>query len=273
MTAFHPTPSFTPFAPSLCLLRAIFFALCLLSSAAFAQVTPLPNAHAHNDYEHEKPLLDALSRGFTSIEADIYLIDGELYVAHNFPRPENRRTLKELYLEPLRKRIAENGGVYAGAAPVFLMVDIKSEAEATYQALKKQLVAYADLLNYPQHPGPVTVILSGNRATGTVHNDPARRVGIDGRPSDLEKDYAADFMPLISDNYANVLRWRGEGEIPEAELNRLKSLTERAHARGMKVRLWASPENEAVWKVLRGAGADLISTDQLERLRLFLGNQ
>ena len=26
---------------------------------AFAQ-TPLPNAHAHNDYEHTRPLLDAL---------------------------------------------------------------------------------------------------------------------------------------------------------------------------------------------------------------------
>ena len=255
-------------------LRAIFFA-CLLSSAAFAQVRPLPNAHAHNDYEHEKPLLDALSRGFTSVEADIYLIDGELYVAHDFPRPENRRTLKELYLEPLRRRIAENGGVvYAGeSTPVFLMIDVKSEAEATYQALKNQLAGYADLLNYPRHPGPVTVILSGNRATETVRNDPARRVGIDGRPADLEKKYVADLMPLISDNYANVLGWRGEGKIPRAERRRLKSLTKQAHTRGMKVRLWASPENEAVWKVLRKAGADLISTDQLERLCHFFNGQ
>ncbi|MEU9588105.1 hypothetical protein AB0D70_32420, partial [Streptomyces werraensis] len=45
------------------------------ASAAGAQ--PLPRAHAHNDYEHDRPLLDALDHGFTSVEADIYLVDGE----------------------------------------------------------------------------------------------------------------------------------------------------------------------------------------------------
>lgn len=30
-------------------------------------VEPLPQAHAHNDYEHPRPLHDALSHGFTSM--------------------------------------------------------------------------------------------------------------------------------------------------------------------------------------------------------------
>lgn len=33
-------------------------------------VIPLARAHAHNDYVHTRPLLDALEHGFTSIEAD-----------------------------------------------------------------------------------------------------------------------------------------------------------------------------------------------------------
>ena len=37
--------------------------------------TPLPRAHAHNDYEHPRPLLDALSHGFCSVEADVHLVD------------------------------------------------------------------------------------------------------------------------------------------------------------------------------------------------------
>jgi hypothetical protein len=34
--------------------------------ASATAVEPLPRAHAHNDYEHERPLLDALDHGFTS---------------------------------------------------------------------------------------------------------------------------------------------------------------------------------------------------------------
>ncbi len=273
-----PTPtrlSFACFAASLRSLREIFFVLTFsyLPATILAQaITPLPNAHAHNDYEHPKPLLDALSQGFTSIEADVHLIDGNLFVSHDRPGPDNRKTLKELYLEPLRQRVEENKGkVYPDyALPVFLMIDVKTEAEATYQALKKQLTEYADLLNYPGHPGAITVVLSGNRAIATVQADAARMVGIDGRPADLGKNYPADLMPLISDNYANVVKWREQGAIPEAELNQLRTITEKAHAQGKKVRLWASPEKETTWEVLLRSGADLISTDQLEAVKVFL---
>lgn len=42
---------------------------------------PLRHAHAHNDL-HERPLLDALEHGFASVEADVYLVDGQLLVGH-----------------------------------------------------------------------------------------------------------------------------------------------------------------------------------------------
>ena len=66
-------------------------ALSLLSSPVHAQVpdkptvsvTPLANAHSHNDYEHDRPLLDALDHGFKSIEADIFLFEGQLLVTHD----------------------------------------------------------------------------------------------------------------------------------------------------------------------------------------------
>src|SRR5436190_12307328 len=34
------------------------------------QPKPLPQLHAHNDYEHKRPLFDALDHGFCSVEAD-----------------------------------------------------------------------------------------------------------------------------------------------------------------------------------------------------------
>jgi len=46
-------------------------------------VQALRGAHAHNDYQHERPLLDALAHGFQSVEADVFLVEGKLLVALN----------------------------------------------------------------------------------------------------------------------------------------------------------------------------------------------
>ncbi|WP_317193247.1 hypothetical protein [Mucilaginibacter segetis] len=43
-----------------------------------------------------------------------------------------------------------------------------------------------------------------------------------------------------------------------------------AHKFGKRVRLWASPENTAVWKELLSCGVDLINTDKLAELKKFL---
>ncbi len=88
------------------------------SSAQSASPTPqalgLERAHAHNDYEHDRPLYDALDHRFKSVEADIWLVDGELVVAHDaedVPQAaEQGRTLRSLYLEPLRLRVKQNRG-------------------------------------------------------------------------------------------------------------------------------------------------------------------
>ena len=118
-----------------------FLLFTLLPYGLFAQI-PLKNAHAHNDYEHDQPLLNALSHGFTSVEADVHLAHNELYVVHD--APENwsyTPTLEELYLIPLQQRIQENNGrVYPGYNEFFyLMIDFKTDADQTYVKLKEIL--------------------------------------------------------------------------------------------------------------------------------------
>ena len=54
---------------------------------------PLGQAHAHNDYYHKRPLVDALSHGFCSVEADVFLKNGKLLVGHfQFELRENGRS-------------------------------------------------------------------------------------------------------------------------------------------------------------------------------------
>ena len=106
----------------------------------------MPHAHAHNDYAHRRPLLDALAHGFTSVEADVFLVDGKLLVAHTAAELKPDRTLESLYLDPLRARVRANGGrVYRDGPPFWLLIDVKTEANATYAALHDVLAKYADL--------------------------------------------------------------------------------------------------------------------------------
>lgn len=239
-----------------------------------ASVVPLPNAHAHNDYEQSRPLWDALDNGFTSVEADVHLINDTLYVAHNRPTFKNpAATLENLYLKPLAERVQQHGGKslagYTG--PFYLMIDAKTQADSTYRALSAVLQRYSSLLITAKNKsGVITIVLSGNRPVQTVANDKRRLLALDGRPSDVGKRYSQTVMPIISDAYYNQLSWRGKGDIPTEQFQKLRQLTTQIHREGKKLRLWASPEDPLVWAKLREAGVDFLSTDQLELVRDFL---
>lgn len=249
----------------------------LQTPLAKADVVPLPNAHAHNDYEQSRPLWDALDQGFTSVEADVYLINDSLFVAHERPTFNNpAHTLENLYLKPLTERINQNNQqVYAGyKGPFYLMIDFKTEAESTYKALEKLLQKYSGILtSYKGNnakAGAVNVFISGNRPIETLKKSKERLAAFDGRPADLGKKISRELMPVVSDNYSNHLTWRGKGEMPDEQFQKLSQLVQKVHAEGKKLRLWACPEDPAVWKKLREAGADFLSTDQLELVREFL---
>lgn len=236
---------------------------------------PCRQAHAHNDYLHPRPLLDALDKGFCSVEADIFLVEGKLLVAHSALELSPDRTLTSLYLDPLRERVGRNGGsVYGDGKPITLLIDLKSDGQSTFLALNKLLSEYADVFSWNEngerHPGAVNAIVSGNRPIDTITAASPRFAGIDGRLSDLASDVPADLMPLISDNWTSHFKWRGTSEISAEELAKLKQTIAQIHAKGRLVRFWATPDNPAVWKVLRDAGADMINTDDLVGLSRFL---
>lgn len=239
-------------------------------------VVPRRQAHAHNDYLHPRPLLDALDQGFCSVEADVFLVDGKLLVAHSFIELSPERTLESLYLAPLRERVKQNGGsVFGDAKPITLLIDLKSDGESTFLALNHLLSEYKDVFssseNGETHPGAVNAIVSGNRPIEMITAASPRYVGIDGRLSDLDSEMAADLMPLVSDNWNSHFKWRGTGEISEQELAKLNDAVSRIHAKGRAVRFWATPDNPSVWRVLRESGVDMINTDDLAGLSRFLG--
>jgi hypothetical protein len=259
-------------------MKKLVILVLLISCQSIERVTPLPNAHAHNDYEHERPLFEALDNGFTSVEADVHLIDGELYVTHDHPENLTQaKTLQELYLDPLMKRVEDNGGsVYLKYDEYFyLMIDVKTEALPTYLVLKEVLREYEAILSQvvkgmEQKHKPVKIFISGNRAINQMLNAEPKLMALDGRPDDLGKNIEPFDMPVVSQNYNKYMTWSGEGEVDAVEKKNLLSFIDNAHQENKKVRLWGTPDREEVWKYLDDCGVDLINTDRLSDLRNFL---
>lgn len=234
-----------------------------------------PVAHAHNDYEHARPLVEALENGFLSVEADIYLVNGALLVAHDLKDTRPERTLESLYLDPLAERARANGGwVNESRQTLILLVDVKSEAETTFRALHAVLSRYADILTTFAEgrltARAVTVVISGNRSFAITAAQEPRYASLDGRIADLEGKESSELMPIISAHWRSQFTWAGEGEIPPVELKKLSQLVERTRAQGKQLRFWATPDLPAVWKELRTAGVPIIGTDDLTGLSRFL---
>jgi hypothetical protein len=259
------------------LVSAVIIAHIIYNTCAFSQSPPLPNAFAHNDYWHQRPLYDALENGYTNIEADVFLRRGDLVVAHINPYFKAHRKLEELYLKPLLHRVARNNGmIYLNyPVPITLLIDIKSDANETYKALKQLLEKYRSILtsynNGVVTPRAVTIVLSGNKPYDMVKSESSRFVFID---KDLREetttDLNANVYTMASCKYSKLIKWNGYGSFPKSQKENLIHYVKLAHSRGEKVRLWASPDNATVWNELLKCGVDLINTNQLVALKKFL---
>jgi hypothetical protein len=265
---------------ALAALAAAGAMLLVATPATATGAQPLPRAHAHNDYEHDRPLLDALDHGFASVEADVYLVDGELRVGHDPEDLVAGRTLQSLYLDPLARRVrAGHGHVYPRSRQQLqLLVDIKNNGVATYTEIDRVLRAYRTMLTTfhkgKVKAGAVTVVISGDRPRELMASQDRRYAFYDGRMSDLGQG-GASLIPLISDNWTNHFSWLGQGEMPEAERAKLREIVATAHRDGQRVRFWATPDTagaarDAIWRELVAADVDHLNTDDLAGLQRFL---
>jgi hypothetical protein len=248
------------------------------SAPSSSSPVPLPRAHAHNDYLHKRPLFEALEQGFASVEADVFLRGEELLVAHTVFELRQERTLKSLYLNPLKEWIRNhNGQIDANGSRLWLLIDIKSDAEATYRVIHQQLEEYADMVSTVREgeftARPVTVVISGNRPVEFMRQQPFRLAGIDGRPEDLDSSDPDHLIPWISTDWKSHFKWRGVGPFPAEEQDRLREFVSRCERRGRKLRFWGAPDKPMVWRTLWESKVSLLGTDDLEGLARFQREQ
>jgi hypothetical protein len=251
--------------------------LTVVINLVSAQPQIIEQGYAHNDYLQKRPLFDALENGYVNIEADIFLRDGKLIIAHWFPYLKNNRTLEDMYLFPLKKYVQQNHNSLTNLNPITLLIDIKSSPEETYAALRKLLERYSDILSSYENgifrQGLLNVVITGRKPVAIIKQESKRLVMLDDFLDAPSNDPNYNLYAMASCKYSHVLKWRGKGKMPLREKLKLQELVAMAHLQGKKARLWASPENDQVWQQLLNCGVDYINTDRLSELKAFLLTQ
>ena len=229
---------------------------------------PLAQAHAHNDYEQPVPFFAAYDAQVGSIEADVFLQNGALYVAHDPEDIRPDRTLEALYLKPLQKKIQQNNGTpYSQPeTKLQLLIDLKTDGKATLPVLVKTLEKYPGISKNPA----VQVVISGNRPAPAAWSQYPDFIYFDGRPAETYTPQQLARIALFSDSFRNYTQWKGEGPIAQKEQDKIEQLVDSVHQMNRKFRFWATPDNERSWQTLMQLGVDYIGTDDVAGLTSFL---
>ena len=237
-------------------MKKIF--LLLLSVSALAQ-SPLKKAHAHNDYEHERPFFEAFQLGFGSIEADVYAVNGELLVGHERSQLTLNRNLKDLYVDPIIRILKSNkeGNFHQ------LLIDSKTSSDSTLPLVIALLKPHAEII---QQKG-FRIVISGNRPKPSQYIESPAWITFDGRS---DERFPTNKVVLESESMIKFGFWNGQGPIPGLLKEKLKNYVDQVHANGRKVRLWATPDSLLGYQALLDIGVDYIGTDKLSLLADYL---
>lgn len=239
---------------------------------------PIP-AYAHNDYENDRPLLDALALGYRGVEADVHLVDGRLLVAHDRLAVTEDRTLEALYLRPLTARVARCGSILGDGVPLLLNVEIKTGEARAYRALRRVLAAHRELLvrvvDGRVLPGPVQVVLVGwQPPREALEREAERLVAVQWvvtGPDTRVPDAPAHLIRLVSLDYGRTIGWAGRGVRPAAAGPVLEALRRaRDAAPGRLARVHNAPVRASVYRLLFDHGVDLVGTTELDGTRAVL---
>ena len=258
-----------------------------------SDVIPLP-CHSHNDYTRDVPLYDALSAGCTSVEADVWLHNGNLRVAHTDPG-DSGPTIQDLYINPLIALLdAQNpdGGNGNGVYPqrssqsLVLLVDFKSEGTTTWQPLRDAgYLSYWDGSEFVSRP--ITIVASGNAPLAQAKNltaNPHRDMFMDSRVNESLDGYDTSNTYYSSADFESAITSSGSAPLSSSNQEKLTEQLDAGHGKGFLVRYCTFhpiyghdlrsnvsvgdiPSTD-LWQELVDAGVDRLNVSSLHPSRL-----
>ncbi len=242
----------------------ILVILCMMASAAFTSVAFGQKIHAHNDYSQLRPFLNAYEQRADFIEADVWLQNGKLVVAHDEPQTP-APSLDSLYIKPIVALFKQHDGKVSDDRDYTfsLVIDVKDNPAEVLPKLLTTLQENLVCFNRSANPKAVQVVISGNRPKIEQFFDFPVLLQFDGRPSEVYDQETLQRIAFISDNFQSYSRWDGNGDLPDADREKLKRVIKRAHNDNKLIRFWGTPDMPNTWKQLKKIKVDIINTDKV----------
>ncbi|HEY9225447.1 MAG TPA: hypothetical protein VIP11_02290 [Gemmatimonadaceae bacterium] len=231
-------------------------------------------AYSHNDYTNPRPLQDALSLGYQGVEADVFLVDGELRLGHDRPAAERGAAFESEYLAPLRELVMRCGPLTADGRPFLLDVEVKEESRPAFDTLVALVARYPDLFSprggNEAEGGPgepiVDIVLVGWDPQALADASPVR-LGrqlrlqrADGRAVETTDPavrlISLDYYQRMGRWWMKVTPWRRRSWLSTLRAVKAASPTRR-------IRAYHVPVDEGVYRDLLAAGVDLIGTQNI----------
>ncbi len=242
---------------------SLWIGILLVTSMIFGQsIKNHPFIHSHNDYQRSMPFYEAFINGASSIEMDIHLLRGELYVSHDVEDIKEGYTIEELYIKPLllllQRRQLDS---YTAGVPLQYLVDIKSESHSTLAKLVLICSKYPELFGDGRLAAPVQLVISGNSPQPKDYDKYPNFIKFDGRPYINYTTKQLSRIALISDNFKNYSHWNGKGRLIDQDLEKIEKIISYVHNLGKPIRFWATPDSKSSWEAFFQLGVDYINTD------------
>jgi alkaline phosphatase len=245
-------------------MNKIITILCLLMytmSVGQTVIYTVANLHSHNDYEKSFPFWEAYNHAYGSIEADIFLQNGNLIIAHNTIQLKMGRTFDSFYLYPLQQCIVKNNNhPYADKNRLLqLLIDVKTDSVATLNRFIEKLKAYPVITAC----AGIKIVITGNRPAASTFADYPSYIYFDG---ELDKNYSANAtnrIEMLSDNFRKYSWWNGTDTISMKDKNIIMTAINKAHELHKKVRFWNAPDTIISWNFFMKMGVDYINTDHI----------
>lgn len=264
--------------------KVLLFAGCMVMLSGFAQdrkskileaALEVNKGHSHNDYLQDAPFYNAYKAGMGSIEADVFLVNGVLHVAHERHEVKPGKTLLTSYLIPLAKKFKANGNKpYAdGQLKLQLVIDIKDNFELVIPVLIKEIAPYLQVFDESKNKNAVKLVLSGNMPVPDDFQNYPSHIYFDGRPYLNYSSTQLERVAMISDALANYTKWKGLEALSANDHDKLAAVVKKAHQLNKPFRFWGTGDNKSTWITLKSLGVNWINTDHPDKLNLFYREQ
>jgi alkaline phosphatase len=220
--------------------------------------------HSHNDYLQDVPFWTAYANGLNSIEADIFLVEGSLKIAHTKKEIIAKNTLEVLYLNPLKEALKNNIG---SIDQLQLLLDVKSEPISTLNKIISSVEKYPSITNNKN----IKIVISGRRPESDNYKNYPDFIWFDHQ--DLNTKLSPENwkkVAMVSTSFNDFSTWGGKGRLTHDDYQSVDSIIKIGKKFKKPFRFWGTPDSKTAWRTFIDLGVDVINTDQPDKCSSYI---